>query len=115
MRTFANFFIALGCMAGAAGTQARDGGYMFCEAEYRSSDEVYISNVFYVPSYYDTDVSDSYRDFIDAEYSPDGIIYDVTCEGNLEDTERDARDSLSDEISSWRNRDYAVRKVRWRY
>lgn len=115
MRNLATAVIALGCMAGTSAATARDGGYMFCEAEYRSSDEVYISNVFYVSSFYDSDISDSFKKFIDSRYSPDGTIYDVTCEGNLEDSKRDAEDSLSEEMSSWRDRDYEVRRVRWSY
>ncbi len=119
MRNLARSVVGCSLMACAVIAQAGDSGYLFCEAEYRSYDddrfEVYISNVFRVSSIYDSEVSDSYGDFIESRYSPSGTIYDVTCEYYLEDTRRDAEDERSDAIANWGDRDFDVHRVRWRY
>lgn len=119
MRNLARCVAGSGLIACAVIAQAGDSGYLFCEAEYRSYDddlyEVYISNVFHVSSIYDSEVSDSYGDFIESRYSPEGTIYDVTCEYYLEDTRRDAEDERRETISNWGGRDFDVRTVRWSY
>lgn len=119
MRNLARSVVGSSLMACAVIAQAGNSGYLFCEAEYRSYDddryEVYISNVFHVSSIYDSEVSDSYGDFIESRYSPAGTIYDVTCEYYLEDTRRDAEDERSDAISNWGDRDFDVHRVRWSY
>lgn len=112
--------VVVGClMACSVIVQAGDSGYLFCEAEYRSYDddrfEVYISNVFRVSAVYDSEVSDSYGDFIESKYSPAGTIYDVTCEYYLEDTRSEAEDERSNAILSWGDRDFDVNRVRWSY
>lgn len=119
MRNLVRSVVGGSLMACAVIAQAGNSGYLFCEAEYRSYDddrfEVYISNVFRVSSVYDSEVSDSYGDFIESRYSPAGTIYDVTCEYYLEDTRRDAEDERSDAISNWGGRDFDVHRVRWSY
>lgn len=119
MRNLARSVVGGSLMACAVIAQAGNSGYLFCEAEYRSYDddrfEVYISNVFRVSSVYDSEVSDSYGDFIESRYSPAGTIYDVTCEYYLEDTRRDAEDERSDVIANWGGRDFDVHRVRWSY
>ncbi|WP_157755416.1 hypothetical protein [Marinobacter salinus] len=102
-------------------TQASEGesGYMYCEADYRwAADdeyEVYISNVFYVSSFYDDEVSDSYKKFIDARYDPSNPAYNVTCEYNLFETAREAKDRRNEAISEWRSTDFDVHEVKWSY
>ena len=103
----------------AAEAHARGPGYMFCEAEYRnlSGDGAkgYVSTVFHVSSFYEDDVSESFEKFIEAEYSPEYAPYRYTCEYNLFDSKREARDARNEVLSDWRNSGYRAHSVRWRY
>ncbi len=103
----------------AAPASARGPGYMFCEAEYReiSGDgaEGYVSKVFHVSEFYDDEVSESFGKYIDAEYAPDYAPYRYTCEYNLFDTKRAAKDARNDVISDWRSSGYRAHKVRWEF
>lgn len=109
-------------LAGMLATQAnaRGPGYMFCEAEYRDHSEngdfeVYVSNVFSSPSFVDDEIDNSYLNFVEAKYSPALVLYDVTCERQLYNSEREARDRRNKAISQWRSSEFKVRQVRWSY
>ena len=115
IRGYLGFVLLVG--VGIAHAESR--GYMFCEMEVRfygeDRCEGYVSNVFYVSSSYDNDVRDDYADFVNAKYSPDGQVYNVTCEYHERDTEREAEAERLDVISGYKASSCDVRKVRWHY
>lgn len=111
------FCLSLGIFATQA--HANGPGYMFCDAEYRSTSgegaEGYVSTVFHVSSFYDDDVSESFEKFVEAEYAPKYAPYNYTCEYHLFDTRREAENARNEALSDWRDSGYKAYKVKWNY